>query len=254
MAKIKIKQHDIKDCGAACLASIGNHYGVRVPIAKIRIFAQTDLRGTNVLGMIQAAEKMGFTAKGVKGGMEALGKIPVPAIAHVVLKNQLHHFVVIYKVTSKFIEVMDPAFGKMEKYTLEAFAKIWSGVLILIAPGEHFKNYDATTSTFNRFWDLVQPHKGILLQAIIGAMLYTVLGLSMSIYIQKITDYVLVDGNSNLLNLLSVSMILIIIFQAYIGSKKSILMMRTGQLMDAKLILGYYKHLMHLPQRASLIR
>ncbi|MFY9158323.1 peptidase domain-containing ABC transporter [Aquirufa ecclesiirivi] len=249
MSKIKVKQHDIKDCGAACLASIGNHYGVKVPIAQIRIFAQTDLQGTNVLGMIQAAEKMGFTAKGVKGGMDALTKIPFPTIAHVVLKNQLHHFVVIYKVTSKYIEVMDPAYGKIEKYTTEAFKDIWSGVLILLAPGEDFKNYDTTTSTFKRFWELVQPHKGILLQAIIGAMLYTVLGLSMSIYIQKITDYVLVDGNSNLLNLMSVGMICIIFIQAYIGSRKSILMMRTGQLMDAKLILGYYKHLMHLPQR-----
>jgi ATP-binding cassette subfamily B protein len=25
--------------------------------------------------------------------------------------------------------------------------------------------------------------------------------------------------------------------------------MKTGQLIDAKLILGYYKHLLHLPQR-----
>jgi ATP-binding cassette subfamily B protein len=91
MASVKIKQHDIKDCGAACLASIGNHYQVNLPIAKIRLLAQTDLRGTNVLGIVQAAEKMGFSAKGVKGTLESIPKIPLPAIAHVVLKNQLHH-------------------------------------------------------------------------------------------------------------------------------------------------------------------
>jgi ABC-type bacteriocin/lantibiotic exporter with double-glycine peptidase domain len=34
MASIKIKQHDIKDCGAACLASIGNHYKVNLPLAE----------------------------------------------------------------------------------------------------------------------------------------------------------------------------------------------------------------------------
>ena len=98
MASIKIKQHDIKDCGAACLASIGSHYGVNIPIARIRQFANTDKRGTNVLGMIEAAEKMGFTAKGVKGGMDVIDKIPLPAIAHVVVKEQLHHYLVIYKV------------------------------------------------------------------------------------------------------------------------------------------------------------
>jgi len=249
MKSIKIKQHDIKDCGAACLASIGNYYKIHLPIAKIRQLASTDLRGTNVLGIIQAAEKMGFSAKGVKGGADALSKIPKPSIAHVVLKNQLHHFVVIYKVSKKHIEVMDPAFGSIEKYTLEAFQEIWSGVLILMAPNESFKTYNQTVSPVRRFWDLIRPHKGIILQAIIGAMVYTVLGLAMSIYIQKITDYVLVDGNRNLLHLLSVFMLVIVFLQAFVESQKSILMMKSGQLMDAQLILGYYKHLLYLPQR-----
>ena len=89
MSSIKVKQHDIKDCGAACLASIGNHYNLHLPIAKIRQLASTDMRGTNVLGMIQAAEKMGFYAKGVKAGLDALSKVPKPSIAHVVMKNKL---------------------------------------------------------------------------------------------------------------------------------------------------------------------
>lgn len=249
MASIKIKQHDIKDCGAACLASIGNHYKVNLPIARIRQYANTDKRGTNVLGVIEAAAKMGFTAKGVKGGFDALDKIPLPAIAHVVVKEQLHHYVVIYSVSKDKIEAMDPAFGKMETYTFEEFKKIWTGVLVLFAPNDDFRSYNEKTSPIKRFWQLVQPHKTILIQALVGAIVFTVLGLAMSIYIQKITDYVLVEGNRNLLNLLSVSMIGIILLQAYIGSKKSIFVMKTGQLIDAKLILGYYKHLLHLPQR-----
>lgn len=249
MASIKIKQHDIQDCGAACLASIGNHFKVNLPIARIRQYANTDKRGTNVLGIIEGAEKMGFTAKGVKGGLDSLDKIPLPAIAHIITKEQLHHYIVIYKVEKSKITVMDPGFGKMEVYTVEEFQKIWPGVLILFAPNDDFKTLNEKTSPIRRFWNLIQPHKIILLQALIGAIVFTVLGLSMSIYIQKITDYVLVDGNRNLLNLLSISMIAIIALQAYIGSKKSIFVMKTGQLIDAKLILGYYKHLLHLPQR-----
>ncbi len=249
MATIKIKQHDIQDCGAACLASIGNHFDVNLPIARIRQFANTDKRGTNVLGIIEAAEKMGFTAKGVKGGIDALDKIPIPAIAHVIVKEQLHHYLVIYSVSKGKIEVMDPAFGKMETYTIEAFQKIWTGVLVLFAKNDDFRTYNDKTSPIRRFWNLVQPHKSILVQALFGAIVFTILGLAMSIYIQKITDYVLVDGNRKLLNLLSLSMLFIIVLQAYIGSKKSVFVMKTGQLIDAKLILGYYKHLLNLPQR-----
>jgi len=249
MASTKIKQHDIKDCGAACLASIGNHFGVNIPIARIRQFANTDKRGTNVLGIIEASEKMGFLAKGVKGGIDALDKIPLPAIAHVVVKEQLHHYVVIYSIKKGKITAMDPGFGKFETYTIEEFQKIWTGVLILFAKNDDFRTYNEKISATKRFWQLVQPHKSILIQALFGAIIFTILGLAMSIYVQKITDYVLVEGNRNLLNLLSVGMICIILLQAYIGSKKSIFVIKTGQLIDAKLILGYYKHLMHLPQR-----
>lgn len=249
MPSIKIKQHDIKDCGAACLASIGNHFGVNLPIARIRQFANTDKRGTNVLGVIEAAEKMGFTAKGVKGGLDAIPKIPLPAIAHIVVGKQLQHFVVIYKVTKKNIEVMDPGKGKMTTYSYEDFKKLWTGVLILFAKNDDFKSYNEKTSPLKRFWVLIQPHKTILLQALFGAVIFTILGLAMSIYVQKITDYVLVGGNRKLLNLLSFSMIGIVLLQVYIGSKKSIFVLKTGQLIDAKLILGYYKHLLRLPQR-----
>lgn len=249
MSSIKIKQHDIKDCGAACLASIGNHFGVNLPIAKIRQIANTDKRGTNVLGIIEAAEKMGFTAKGVKGDLDAIPKIPLPAIAHVIVKQQLHHYVVIYKATKKAITVMDPGKGKLITYCYEEFKKLWTGVLILFAKNDDFKSYNEKTSAFKRFWDLIQPHKTILMQALLGAIVFTILGLTMSIYIQKITDYVLVGGNRKLLNLLSFGMISIVLLQAYIGSKKSIFVLKTGQLIDAKLILGYYKHLLQLPQR-----
>ena len=63
---ICIKQHDIKDCGAACLATISKQYGLKIPISKIREVAGTDKQGTSAFGIIKATEQLGFTAKGVK--------------------------------------------------------------------------------------------------------------------------------------------------------------------------------------------
>lgn len=245
---ILIKQHDLKDCGAACLASVSAYYGLKMPIAKIRQLSHTDTRGTNILGLVQGLESMGFNAKGVKGGADVLPDIPLPAIAHIVSKEQYHHYVVIYKVAKGKISVMDPAFGKIEEYTIEEFSKIWTGVLVLLEPNQYFEQKNEKTSLYKRFWNLVQPHKSILIQALLGALVYTILGLSTSIYIEKITDYVLIDGNRRLLNLLSVGMIVILLFQIFIGAMKSILVLQTGQKMDKHLILGYYKHLLKLPQ------
>lgn len=250
--KINIKQHDLRDCGAACLASVAAHYKLALPIARIRQYASTDRRGTNVLGLLNAAEKMGFNAKGVKGSKESLSLIPLPAIAHVIMgdeKNPLHHFVVIYKVNGETIEVMDPGIGEIVKYSFDDFMEIWSGVFVLIEPSQDFKPENKNVSVIKRFIELLLPHKKTLFQALLGAILYTLLGLSTSIYIEKITDYVLVGGNTRLLNLLSAVMLIILVLQTFMGSYKSILILRTGQLMDAKLILGYYKHLLKLPQR-----
>ena len=245
----KIKQRDITDCGAACLASIASHYQLKLPVSRIRQYAGTDKRGTNVLGLIEASEKLGFQAKGAKGALDSLTKIPLPAIAHVILKNGLHHFVVIYKVTKKEITFMDPSDGQYHKNKITDFEKIWSGVIVLILPDESFAKGNETTSNTKRFWQLIMPHKGIMIQALIGAVAYTILGLSTSIYMQKLIDFVLPDGNIRLLNLLSIGMIVILVFQVFIGTFKTILGLQTGQQIDARLILGYYKHLLKLPQR-----
>ncbi len=247
--KTEIKQHDITDCGAACLASVAAHYKLMLPIARIRQYACTDKKGTNVLGMIEAAQKLGFQAKGVRGQFESLFKIPMPAIAHVVIKERLHHYVVVYEISDKYVTLMDPAFGKIEKKTHEEFQQIWSGVLLLLLPDETFEIGNAKESVSGRFWQLIQPHKSVMLQALFGALVYTILGLSSSIYMQKIVDNVLVEGNRNLLNLLSMGMIAILLLQLWIGSMKTFFALRTGQQIDAHLILGYYKHLMKLPQQ-----
>ncbi len=245
----KVKQRDISDCGAACLASVAAYYKLGLPVSRIRQIAGTDQKGTNAWGLVKAAEKMGFSAKGVKGNVEALPDVPIPAIAHVIINKILHHYVVLYRIKGANAEYMDPRDGCMHCISIDSFAKIWSGVLILMAPGKDFVPKNEKISNIQRFFYLLKPHHSILSQSLAGAIFYTVLGLSTSIYIQKITDYVLVDHNLKLLNLLSVLMVIILLVQLFIGAVKSIFVLRTGQQIDLRLILGYYKHLLTLPQR-----
>ena len=246
---IKIRQRDITDCGAACLASVAAHHQLLLPVARIRQFATTDQRGTNMLGMVKAATKLGFQAKGVKGTVESLSKIPLPAVAHVVVQEQqLHHYVVLYGVTKKRVTYMDPGDGQLHRVPVAEFQAQWTGVLLLLLPNESFVPGNHKSSVLGRFWQLVQPHRSVMVQALFGAAVYTVLGLAMSIYVQKIVDHVLADGNRNLLNLLSVGMLVLLVFQVFIGAMKSLFALQTGQQIDARLILGYYKHLLQLPQ------
>ncbi|WP_316739307.1 peptidase domain-containing ABC transporter [Pedobacter aquatilis] len=243
-----IKQHDVTDCGAACLASIAIHYGLDMPIARIRQYASTDKKGTNVLGLIEAATRLGFSAKGVKADYDNLFSIPLPVIAHVI-QNNLPHYVVLYAIHSDYIEVMDPAYGEMQRLSHNEFRQKWTGVLLMLLPGDDFTAGTERISLEKRFLYLLLPHKSILIQVLIGAVFYTILGLSSSIFLQKIVDNVLPEGNTNLLNLMGTVMIIIILLQIFINYAKTLLTIKTGQQIDARLILGYYKHLLKLPQQ-----
>jgi ABC-type bacteriocin transporter len=245
---IKVKQRDITDCGAACLASVAAYYKVGLPVSRIRQLAGTDKKGTNVLGVVEAAEKMGFLAKGVKGDWESLFKIPKPAIAHVVIDGKLAHYVVIYKAGEKHIEIMDPGDGEIHKVDHEKFREEWSGVLVLIAPGEKFTIRDEKTSISTRLWQLIKPNRSILLQSLIGALVFSVLGLSMSLYVGRLVDHVIPGGNFNLLTLLGIAMVIIILVRLFLSLFQSLFILKTGQKIDASLILGYYQHLLKLPQ------
>jgi ATP-binding cassette subfamily B protein len=249
MRRLQIKQHDQSDCGAACLASVAAYYGLNIPLAIIRQYAGTRQDGTNVYGMLQASEKLGFYAKGVRGGINCLREIPKPAIAHIEVNKTTTHYIVLYKAGKDYLAVMDPANGKIQRMSVEGFEGQWTGVLILLTPGERFAPGDRQVSVLKRFWFLFRPHRYILAQAFIGALVYTMLGFSTSLYIQKLTDYIFIGGNTNLLNLLSIIMLLLLFFQILIASFKDIMLVRTGQLIDLRLILGYYRHLLTLPQQ-----
>lgn len=144
---------------------------------------------------------------------------------------------------------MDPGTGKLEKWSLDKFQNLWTSVLLLLAPTDKFETGVQQVSINKRFWHLLKPHRFILTQVLLGAIVYTLLGLASPIYIQKITDQVLGSGNGNLLNLLSITMLFLVFAQLLLNWFKSIFVLKTGRIIDSVLILGYYKHLLNLPQR-----
>ena len=157
--------------------------------------------------MIEATGKLGFEAKGVRAEPEALKMISLPAIAHVIVKGVLHHFVVVYGVSDKHITYMDPADGEMHRVAWDAFLKLWTGALILLEPKDDFVQGNMKTSIPQRFFQLLRPHRRVMAEVLFGAVVCSILGLSTSVYVGKIVDYVLVDENTNLLNLMGVAML-----------------------------------------------
>lgn len=253
-----VKQHDTTDCGAACLATISKQNGYKISISKIREIAGTDRQGTNVYGIIQAAERLGFSAKGVKGDVEAFfSEFPLPCIAHVLVDGGMMHYVVIHKITKKQVIIADPARGIVKLTPEEFFGQVrkegrpptyqWSGILVLLVKSNTFHKGDETQGLFERFLHLLFPQKKLLAHIFVASLLYTVFGILAAFYFQELVDSVLPDGLRQTLFTLSVGVILLNIFRVLLSAFRSHLLLHLSQKLDIALLLGYYRHVLSLP-------
>lgn len=253
-----VKQHDITDCGAACLATILKQYGYRTSITKIREIAGTDKQGTNAYGVIKAAEQLGLSAKGVKGDKQAFfSEFPLPCIAHVIVDGGLLHYVVVHKITQKQIIIADPGSGIVKLTPEEFFGEKaeegkppkyqWSGVLILMVPDQGFEKGDETQGIFQRFFHLLIPQKRLLINVFIASLLITVLGILGSFYYKVLIDDILSAGLQKTLHILSIGVILLNLFKVLLSAIRSHLLLYLSQKLDIALLLGYYRHVLKLP-------
>ena len=105
-----VMQHDETDCAAACIASIAKYYGKHISISRIRKLAGTDQMGTSGLGIVNAANQLGFVCKGGISNVKKLSdEIVYPIIIHL-KKGLIDHYAVLYKNGKKLI-LADPDEG-----------------------------------------------------------------------------------------------------------------------------------------------
>jgi ATP-binding cassette subfamily B protein len=91
-------QHDAMDCDATCLAMIAKYYGKTHTIQKLREMCFATRTGVSLLGISDAAEKLGFKTMGVRMNFEKLAEdAPLPCIVH----WKQEHFVVVYGIRGK---------------------------------------------------------------------------------------------------------------------------------------------------------
>jgi len=245
-----VKQHEITDCGAACIATIAAHYGFYTNLTKIRELAGTDREGTSAYGIVQAAKQLGLDAKAVKGSQEAFfSDISLPCIAHVNMENGLQHYVVIYKISKKEIVIADPGEG-IVKITPEKFFNgryHWSGVLIFMLPTKDFKKGNEKENVFHKFLQLIIPQKRFMIIIFMASLLYTGLGIITAFYFKYLIDNLIPDNNKKLLTTISLAVIAINILRVLLSYLRSYLLLLLSQKLDTELLMGYYEHILKLP-------
>lgn len=188
-----IKQHDERDCGAACLSMIANYYGLKHPVSKYRDLTKTDRNGANLYGLVDAARKIGLEAEALSGNINELlegintGEIRFPFIAHIITEDAMMHFVVVFGLKNGKLTVGDPAKGKV-KYTVEAFADFWNGYIVTFDKTDEFQTGNYSRGGFRKFFSLLKGQYKILAVIVALSLVISLIGIAGAFVFETVID------------------------------------------------------------------
>ncbi len=245
-----VKQHDATDCAAACMAMVCLHYKKETTITRLRDMMGTDLKGTNLIGLSKCADELGFMSQAVRVDREGfLSEYTLPAIANVITKEGLSHFVVIFKITDKFVIVGDPA-KDLERLEIEEFYKNFTGAMLLLKPNEKFTGGKLKgAKMFDRYVKLLLPHKKLFIYTILASFLITMLGILSSLFNNIIYDEILPYQQKDVLKIMLVVFLGISLTQIAVSFIRQWMLIHLSMKIDIPLMLGYFEHVYKLPMK-----
>lgn len=243
-----VSQHSEEDCGAACLATVARYYERTFTLNHVREAVGTGQLGTTLLGLKRGAEELGFNARSVRTSPEILkrvNEVPLPAIIH----WMGYHWVVLYGKRGKKYVIADPAIGirYLSKEELVAGWVDWMMLLLEADPVRFFAQPDDQIGDFSRFFQRVWPYRWIILEAFLCALVVGLLSLASPLFIQFLTDEVLVRGDFKLLNAVAIAVIVMNIVSNGLTLVQSNLVAQFSQRLNLGLILEFGRQILRLP-------
>ena len=210
----------------------------------------TDLKGTNLIGLCKSADELGFVSQAVRVDRENfLSGFSLPCIANTMTKDGMTHFVVVFKITKRYVVVGDPG-KEFIRMTVDEFYKGFTGVLLILKPDNRFiLDKNKSSSLYARFVKLLTPHKKLFVFAIIASIILTILGIVSSMFNRIIMDEILPFGLRNTLLLVVIIFVIISIVQVAIGFVRQWILLHLSQKIDIPLLLGYFEHIYKLPMK-----
>lgn len=255
MAFIHYKQPDEMACGATCLRMIAKYYGRNYSIKELLQVSGTTREGSNLQGLSEASEKIGFRTLSVKVPYKKLVEdAPLPCVAH---WNQ-NHFVVIYKIKKDKIYIADPAHGLLV-YSKEEFIKSWvsdgkdEGILLLLETTPDFfsDKFDSKIKedkqSFRFLFGYLKPHHKAILQLVIGLLAGSLLQLIFPFLTQSIIDIGVQNRDMRFIYLILFAQLMVFFGRTTIEIIRNYILMHISSRINISLVSDFFVKLMKLP-------
>lgn len=249
-------QHDAMDCGPTCLRMVAAFYGKRYSLEGLREKSFITREGVSMLGISEAAEKIGFRSICVQVGYEKLQEAPLPCIIH---WNQ-QHFVVVYKLNDRYVWVADPGAGKL-KYTKEEFCNCWlssrkneedTGVALLLEPTPEFYTTEDEGDEVNRkgfsfLYPYLRPYRGLVGQLLLGLLLGSMIQLMLPFLTQSVVDFGINNQNLGFIYLVLIAQLMLSFSSSAVDFIRGWILLHLGTRINIALISDFLIKLMKMP-------
>ena len=243
-------QMDQKDCGVASLAMVFGYFGSYYSLARLRELAKTTINGTTALGLVKAAETLGFEPQAIQADMTLFDSpnLIFPFVVHVLKDKELFHYYVVTGMDKQNIHIADPdPEVRLTKLSRERFEEEWTGTTIFVAPSPNYQPHKDKNQSLTSFLPILINQKGLITNIILATVLVTLINIVGSYYLQSIIDTYVPNQTSSTLSIISICLVIVYALQQILSFAQDYLLIVLGQRLSIDVILSYIKHVFHLP-------
>jgi ATP-binding cassette subfamily C protein len=235
-------QMEAVECGAAALGIILGYYRRIVPLPELRRECGVSRDGSKASNMLKAARNYGLQAKGFKKELKQLQDLHPP---YIVFWN-FNHFLVVEGFSKQRVYLNDPATGPRH-VSLQEFDEGYTGVVLVMEPGEEFTKGGRKPSIILSLWERLQGSAGALVYCMIAGFFLTTIGMAIPVFSQIFVDDILVQQRQHWLRPLLLAMAIAAILQGSL----TLLRLRYLRRLKIKLAVGmssrFLWHILRLP-------
>lgn len=243
-----LRQMSTVECGAACLAMILSYYGRQTRVAEIRNGMEIGRDGVTARMIAQTARRYGLRVKAYSIAPAEFQHLQCPVIVH----WTFNHFIVVERWTAARVDIIDPAVGR-RSITAAEFDAGFTGIVLTFEPGAHFQTRPAAGEPAWRLYlrgvVRVPGYMAAVVQLLGASVVLQGLGLVVPAATAVLVDQMLPQGRSDLLTTLGVGLGVVILTQVVVGLLRARVLVYLQTHLDARLMLGFFEHLLALPFR-----
>ena len=243
-------QMDQKDCGVASLAMVFGYFGSYYSLARLRELAKTTINGTTALGLVKAAQTLGFEPQAIQADMTLFDSpnLIFPFVVHVLKDKDLFHYYVVTGKDKQNIHIADPdPEVRLTKLSRERFEEEWTGTTIFVAPSPNYQPHKDKNQGLTSFLPILINQKGLIINIILATVLVTLINIVGSYYLQSIIDTYVPNQTSSTLSVVSICLVIVYALQQILSFAQDYLLIVLGQRLSIDVILSYIKHIFNLP-------